>query len=76
MLDVSLLPTCIVGGWERPPCVLVPPAALYPPAALRPAVLCPPAVGACCPSLRWVLAPCAVPPCGVVAPTETIAMTA
>jgi len=70
-----------VGGWEGPaPCVLVPPAVWCPPAA-------PPR---CCvpPCVWWACAPCAappcggflprvlVPPCGVVAPTKTIAMTA
>jgi len=68
----------VVGGWERPPCVLVPPAVLCPPGGPPPCGVVPPCGGRLLPPpLRWVLAlclcagapPCAcgvVPPCGAV----------
>jgi len=69
----------IVGGCEAPPCVLVPPAVRCPLRATRGDV-CPPVVGACpvcCPPCGGFLPRVLVPPRrGVVAPTETIAMTA
>ena len=71
----------IVGGWEGPPCVLVPPAVWCPPAG--PPRCCLPPCGGRVPRVPCAAPPCGgflprvlVPPRGVVAPTETIAMTA
>ena len=60
--------------------MLVPPVVWCPlPARAPRGVVCPPVVGACpvcCPSCGGFLPRVLVPPCDVVAPTETIAVTA
>ena len=68
----------LLAGGRDPPVCWCPPWCGAPLRAPH-GVVCPPVVGACpvcCPPLRWVLAPCAGAPRGVVAPTKTIAMTA
>ena len=63
-----------VGGWERPPCVLVPPAVLCPPGASPPCGGVPPPCGGRLlpPPLRWVLALCAGAPLWCCVPPSVL----